>query len=105
MKIVVNLDTTGRCAVLCDSIIIHVCIFTENFIPLFLDIKPILTILPKKYVTPFKRLNGISRFLVMYVTNSLGDYYQKNLTSIPLILGNIVFLSKEIKRVFDKVLK
>lgn len=91
------------------------CIFTENFIRLFLEKMIIFKqrsvaninyfTEKKKYVTPFKRLNGISRFLVMYVTNSLGDYYQKNLTSIPLILGNIVFLNKEIKRVFNKVLK
>lgn len=90
------------------------CIFTENFIRLFLEkmiifkqrsVANINYFTKKKYVTPFKRLNGISRFLVMLVTNSLGDYYQKNLTSIPLILGNIVFLGKQIKRVFNKVLK
>lgn len=90
------------------------CVFTENFIRLFLEkiiifkqrsVANINYFTQKKYVTPFKRLNGISRFLVMYVTNSLGDYYQKNLTSIPLLLGNIVFLGKQIKRVFNKVLK
>lgn len=50
------------------------CIFTENFIRLFLEkmiifkqtsVANIDYFTKKKYVTPFKRLNGISRFLVM----------------------------------------
>lgn len=51
------------------------CIFTENFIRLFLEKMIIFKqrsvaninyfTEKKKYVTPFKRLNGTSRFLVM----------------------------------------